>query len=103
LKFLRRHFRITDSFHGRHFVVRELHPRTGKVAFFLTPLAVALIMVELADVIFAVDSVPAIFAITQDPFIIYTSNIFAILGLRSLYFALSAAINKFRYLSYALA
>jgi len=103
LKFLRKRFRITDSFHGHHFMVRQPHPRTGKLVIFLTPLAVALIMVEAADVIFAVDSVPAIFAITQDPFIIYTSNIFAILGLRSLYFALSAAMNKFRYLSYALA
>ena len=69
----------------------------------LTPLALALILIEIADLIFAVDSVPAIFAITQDPFIVYTSNIFAILGLRALYFALAAAIHRFKYLKYALA
>lgn len=103
LKFLRKRFRITEDFHGHHFVVRQPHPRTGKMVLFLTPLAVALIMVELADVIFAVDSVPAIFAITQDPFVIYTSNIFAILGLRALFFALSAAMSRFRYLQFALA
>ncbi len=69
---------------------------------FATPLFLALIMVELADVIFAVDSVPAVFAITADPFIVYTSNIFAILGLRALYFALAAIIHRFHYLKYAL-
>ncbi len=69
----------------------------------LTPLAVALIMVETVDLIFAVDSVPAVFAVTQDTFIVYTSNIFAILGLRALYFALAAAMNRFRYLQVSLA
>src|SRR6185312_422342 len=69
----------------------------------LTPLAIALIMVEVVDLIFAVDSVPAVFAVTQDTFIVYTSNIFAILGLRSLYFALAAAMNRFRYLQVSLA
>ncbi len=69
----------------------------------MTPLFVSLILIEIADVIFAVDSVPAIFAITTDPFIVYTSNIFAILGLRSLYFALAAMADRFRYLKYALA
>ncbi len=64
---------------------------------------VALILVNLADIVFAVDSVPAILAITQDPFIVYTSNIFAILGLRALYFALAAMIDRFHYLKYALA
>jgi tellurite resistance protein TerC len=68
-----------------------------------TPLFVALILVNVADIIFAVDSVPAILAITQDPFIVYTSNIFAILGLRALYFALAAMIHRFHYLKYALA
>ena len=62
-----------------------------------------LVLVEVADLIFAVDSVPAIFAITTDPFIVYTSNIFAILGLRALYFALAAMVDRFRYLKYALA
>ncbi len=69
----------------------------------MTPAFVALVMVEFADVIFAVDSVPAIFAITPDPYIVYTSNIFAILGLRSLYFTLAAMVNRFEYLKYALA
>jgi tellurite resistance protein TerC len=68
-----------------------------------TPLFLALAMIELVDLIFAVDSVPAIFAITQDPFVVYTSNIFAILGLRALYFALAAMIERFQYLKYALA
>lgn len=103
LKFLRKHFRITPQFHGTKFLVEHPHPKTGKMVLFLTPLAVALIMVEIVDVIFAVDSVPAIFAITQDPFIVYTSNVFAVLGLRALFFALSAALARFRYLQFALA
>ena len=69
----------------------------------MTPLFLALVMIEIADVIFAVDSVPAIFAITTDPYIVYTSNIFAILGLRALYFALAAIIHRFAYLKQALA
>jgi tellurite resistance protein TerC len=69
----------------------------------MTPLFLALIMIEFVDLIFAIDSVPAIFAITTDPFIVYTSNIFAILGLRALYFALSAMVDRFHYLKYALA
>jgi tellurite resistance protein TerC len=69
----------------------------------MTPLFMALVLIEIADVIFAVDSVPAIFAITTDPFIVYTSNIFAILGLRALYFALAAMVHRFHYLKYALA
>ena len=68
----------------------------------MTPLLLALLMVEIVDVVFAVDSVPAIFAITTDPFIVYTSNIFAILGLRALYFALAAMVHRFHYLKYAL-
>ncbi|RUT34419.1 TerC family protein [Arsenicitalea aurantiaca] len=103
LNFLRRHFRITNTLHGRNFTVRQTDPKTGKLALYLTPLAVALIMVEIVDVIFAVDSVPAVFAVTQDTFIVYTSNIFAILGLRALYFALAAAMNRFRYLQISLA
>jgi tellurite resistance protein TerC len=69
----------------------------------LTPLALALVMVETADLVFAVDSIPAIFAITADPFLVFTSNVFAILGLRSLYFALASAIESFRYLKVSLA
>jgi tellurite resistance protein TerC len=68
----------------------------------MTPLALALIVVEATDLIFAVDSIPAIFAITADPFLIFTSNVFAILGLRSLYFALAGLIDKFRYLKVSL-
>jgi|TARA_A100001391_G_scaffold188842_1_gene159717 tellurite resistance protein TerC len=103
LKFLRKHFRITPQFHGNKFLVEKPHPKSGKLVLWLTPLAVALLMVEIVDVIFAVDSVPAIFAITQDPFIVYTSNVFAVLGLRALFFALSAAMARFRYLQTALA
>jgi len=69
----------------------------------LTPLALSLVMVETTDLIFAVDSIPAIFAITADPFLVFTSNVFAILGLRSLYFALAGMIDKFRYLKVSLA
>ena len=83
--------------------MRLPHPGTGKPAWFMTPLMVALLLVEVADVIFAVDSVPAIFAITTDPYVVYTSNIFAILGLRALYFALAAMVHRFRYLKHALA
>jgi tellurite resistance protein TerC len=103
LKFLRKRFRITNELRGRHFAVKEPDPKTGKIVTWLTPLAVALIMVEFVDLIFAVDSVPAVFAVTQDTFIVYTSNIFAILGLRALYFALAAAMNRFRYLQISLA
>jgi tellurite resistance protein TerC len=103
LKWLRRHFRITSELHRHDFTVRLPDPKTGKLVTWLTPLLVALILVEIVDLIFAVDSVPAIFAITTDTFIVYTSNIFAILGLRSLYFALASAINRFAYLPYSLA
>ena len=103
LKFVRRHFRVTDALHGEHFWIKQADPRTGKAGWYMTPLMLALLMVEIVDVVFAVDSVPAIFAITTDPFIVYTSNIFAILGLRALYFALAAMVDRFHYLKYALA
>ena len=102
LRFMKRRFRVTNELHGEKFLVRLPDPKTGKVAVWLTPLMLALVLVEIADLIFAVDSVPAIFAITQDPFIVYTSNIFAILGLRALYFALAAMVHRFAYLKYAL-
>lgn len=102
LKFLRRHLPVTDGLREDRFLVRETDEKTGKVRTYITPLLLALVMVELADLIFAVDSIPAVFAITTDPFIVYTSNIFAILGLRALYFALSALIHRFVYLKYAL-
>ena len=103
LKLLRRHLPVTNALHGEKFIVKEVDEKTGKLKTFVTPLFLALIMVEIADLIFAVDSIPAIFAITTDPFIVYTSNIFAILGLRALYFALAALIHRFAYLKYALA
>ena len=103
LKFIRRRFNVTDDLHGEKFWVKQPDPKTGKLAWFMTPLFLALIMVEIVDLVFAVDSVPAIFAITTDPFIVYTSNIFAILGLRALYFALAALVHRFHYLKYALA
>lgn len=102
LKFFKKHFRTTDKLHGHDFFVKLRDPKTDKLAIYVTPLFVALIMIEFADVIFAVDSVPAIFALTTDTFIIYTSNIFAILGLRALYFALAAMMARFAYLKYAL-
>ncbi|MGQ3046426.1 MAG: TerC family protein [Niveispirillum sp.] len=103
VRFLRRRMRVTDELHGNAFFVKKPDPKTGKVVRWATPLFLALLMVEFADIVFAVDSVPAIFAITTDPFIVYTSNIFAILGLRALYFALAAMVHRFHYLKYALA
>lgn len=101
-KFAQRHLRITGTLHGERFFVvsDEGHSQPRLQA---TPLFMALLMVEGADVVFAVDSVPAVFGITRDPYIVYTSNIFAILGLRALYFALAALIDRFRYLDFALA
>ncbi|KNY16856.1 membrane protein [Shinella sp. SUS2] len=103
LKLLRRRLPVTDALHGDRFLVRQPDPKTGRLRTYVTPLLLALVLVEFADLVFAVDSIPAIFAITTDPFIVYTSNIFAILGLRALYFALSALIHRFAYLKYALA
>jgi len=103
LRLLKKHLRVTGELHGQAFTVRRPDPRTGKVALFATPLLLCLILVEAADLVFAIDSVPAIFAITPDPFIVYTSNIFAILGLRALYFALAAVMHRFHYLKVALA
>lgn len=103
LKLMRRIFRITPELHGQRFFIRCAHPKTSKVVTWVTPLFIAMILIEIVDLIFAVDSVPAIFAITTDPFIVYTSNIFAILGLRALYFALAAVIDRFTYLKPALA
>jgi tellurite resistance protein TerC len=79
---------VTEELEGNSFFVKRPDPKSGRLVRFATPLFLALILIEIADVVFAVDSVPAVFAITSDPFIVYTSNIFAILGLRALYFAL---------------
>ena len=103
LKFLKKHVRVTEQLHGNAFWVRHTDRLTGRSMRSATPLFLALVMIEFVDLVFAVDSVPAIFAITTDPFIVYTSNIFAILGLRALYFALAAMIHRFKYLKYALA
>lgn len=102
LIWMRKHMRITNELHGQAFFVSRPDAR-GHVARHATPLFLALVLIECADIIFAVDSVPAIFAITTDPFIVYTSNIFAILGLRALYFVLSSMVDRFHYLKYALA
>jgi tellurite resistance protein TerC len=122
VRLTRRLFPVTARFHGEHFIVRAGAPASyqsetpGAPAvpdeiveaarpgtLLLTPLALALVMVETTDVIFAVDSIPAIFAITSDPFLVFTSNVFAILGLRSLFFALAGMVKKFRYLKVSLA
>ncbi len=100
---LRNHLPITNQLHGHAFTIKKPDEETGRLKTWFTPLAVALVLVEFVDLIFAVDSVPAIFAVTLDPFIVYTSNIFAILGLRSLYFALAAAMHRFAYLKLSLA
>jgi tellurite resistance protein TerC len=96
LKWMQRHFKITPDFHGEKFFVKIKNQR------FLTPLFLVLVLVEITDLIFAVDSIPAIFAITADPFIVFTSNIFAILGLRALYFLLSNLMGRFSLLKYGL-
>jgi tellurite resistance protein TerC len=103
LRFLKKRLRVTDDMAGGRFWVRKPDAKTGRLVRYATPLFLALCLVEVADLIFAVDSVPAIFAITTDPYIVYTSNIFAILGLRALYFALAAMIHRFAYLKYAMA
>ena len=103
IKFIATHIRMTPQLHGEHFFARMPHRKTGKMVLAATPLLLALVVINFADLLFAVDSVPAIFAITTDTFIVYTSNVMAILGLRALYFALSAMVHRFHYLKYALA
>jgi tellurite resistance protein TerC len=97
LNWMRRHLRIADAYHGERFTVVQ-----GGVRWF-TPLFMVLVLIETSDVIFAVDSIPAIFAVTTDPFIVFTSNIFAIMGLRSLYFLLADLNGRFHLLKYGLA
>src|SRR3990170_4361305 len=122
VRLTRRLFPVTARFHGEHFIVRagapasyesevpgapampdEVVEKARPGTLLLTPLALALVMVETTDLIFAVDSIPAIFAITSDPFLVFTSNVFAILGLRALYFALAGILDKFYYLKTSLA
>lgn len=97
LKLFKKFVPVTDKYHENNFTAKI----GGKT--FATPMLVVLVMIETSDLIFAVDSIPAIFAITRDPFIVYTSNVFAILGLRSMYFALAGVMNIFEYLKYGLA
>lgn len=103
VRWISRHMRVTKELHDQHFFVKVTDPKSGKLVNAATPLFLALVVINLADLVFAVDSVPAIFAITTDTFVVYTSNIMAILGLRALYFALAAMIDRFAYLKYALA
>lgn len=122
IRLIRKFIPVTERYHGQHFLVRAGSKASRKApvkgdavlsdkvvegakkgALLVTPLGLALVMIETTDLIFAVDSIPAIFAITADPFIVFTSNVFAILGLRSLYFALAGMMDKFRFLKYSLA
>lgn len=96
VRWLRGHLRLTDTIENEHFFVRK------NGLLFVTPLMLVLILVELSDVIFAVDSIPAIFAVTTDPFIVLTSNLFAILGLRAMYFLLAGVAERFSMLKYGL-
>src|SRR5437763_6806382 len=88
---------MSDDFRGKHFFTLENSRRVA------TPLLMVLVLVEVTDLVFAIDSIPAIFGVTRDPFIVFTSNIFAVLGLRSLYFLLAAVVTRFYLLKYALA
>jgi tellurite resistance protein TerC len=101
IKWIRRHMKVTHELHGERFFV--MHPEAGQLVRYATPLFLVLVLVELSDLIFAVDSIPAIFAITTDPFIVLTSNVFAILGLRAMYFLLADMADRFSLLKYGLA
>ena len=103
VRWISTHMRVTPELHGQRFFVKVPDAKSGRLVSAATPLLLALVVINLADLVFAVDSVPAIFAITTDTFIVYTSNIMAILGLRALYFALAAMVHRFHYLKYALA
>jgi tellurite resistance protein TerC len=106
VRWISRHLNVTKEHHDSHFFVKVPSDKDAsgvKLVWAATPLFLALVVINLADLVFAVDSVPAIFSITTDTFIVYTSNIMAILGLRALYFALAAMVHRFHYLKYALA
>ncbi len=102
LRTVKKYMRVTEMLHGNKFFITKKEPDSGGKVRFATPLFMALVVVECVDLIFALDSVPAIFAVTTDEYIVYTSNVFAILGLRALYFALSAMLHRFEYLKYSL-
>jgi tellurite resistance protein TerC len=101
LRLARRLVPVTDDYHGDKFFVRQ-PARTGRSRYAATPLFIVLLIVDTTDIIFATDSIPAIFAVTRDPFIVYTSNICAVLGLRALYFLLASVVDKFVYLKLGL-
>jgi tellurite resistance protein TerC len=101
IKLVRRLVPVTSGYREQKFFVREPGP-DGALRLYATPLLIVLVLVETTDLVFAVDSIPAIFAVTKDPFIVYTSNVFAILGLRAMYFVLAGAIAKFHFLRYGL-
>ena len=102
LKLFRRLMPVTDDYQEGKFFIKQAGEEGRRGHYFATPLFIVLLMIETTDVIFAVDSIPAILAITLDPFIVYTSNVFAILGLRALYFALAGVMGLFQYLHYGL-
>jgi tellurite resistance protein TerC len=102
LRVVRRILPVSSRYHEQRFFVKEVSPRTGRLAWVATPLLIVLIMVETTDLVFAVDSIPAIFAVTRDPFIVYSSNVLAVLGLRALYFVLADVIDRFHYLKIGL-
>jgi tellurite resistance protein TerC len=97
IRLVRRFVPVTPELHGQRFLVRV------KGALYATPLLMALLFVEMSDILFAIDSVPAIFALTREPMIVFTSNVFAILGLRAMYFLLAGAVERFTLLKYGLA
>lgn len=97
LRWMKQHFRVTEKFHGNNFFIRQNY------LLYMTPLFLVLVLIELSDLVFALDSIPAVFAVTEDPFIVFTSNIFAILGLRSLYFLLVNMVDRFYLLKYGIA
>lgn len=103
LRIVRKVIPVSPTLDGHNFFTHVRQSGASKATLVATPLFLALVSIEIADVVFAVDSVPAVFAITTDPYIVYTSNIFAVLGLRALYFALAAMVHRFHYLKYALA
>jgi tellurite resistance protein TerC len=102
LRLVRRLIPVTHDYRGQKFFLREAPTPGAPLRVVATPLFVVLVLVETTDLVFAVDSIPAIFGVTRDPFIVYTSNVFAILGLRSLFFLLAGVITKFHYLKYGL-
>lgn len=102
VRFLTKNLPFTHKFHGHNFWAREPSAKTGKMVWCATPLMMALIVIELTDLLFAFDSIPAVLAITTEPFVVFTSNIFAVMGLRALFFAVDAILHRFIYMKYAL-